>query len=610
MSGDTHMKLRILQTPLALAIAALCAPAFAVEANLGSDVKLTVDTTVTAGTNVRTTDPSPEVYGVVSALSIGFQPGRMGGNTGLNTLNFTKGDAFSTAIKAFIDADLNVKKNFGAVVRAKLWYDDELNNGDRLYGNFPNRFRPNAPLSDVGFARAAKFDGAMVSDAYAYAKVGLGGDSSIDLKAGRHVLNWGTAQIFPNGINVINGIDGAATARAGSLPEEQRVSNGMISAALSLGKNWGLDGFVQYEFKPTVQNPCGTFFSVTEFAPEGCNFVNALDVAGLPDQAALATGRFAKRLPDQLASDSGQWGMSLRWTKPEIGTELRAYAHNLHGRLPLIAAQLANIDGTHGAEPVIRLTSPNGIKYQMVYPEDIKTYGFSVNFTPNRTTRLTLEVAHRPDQPYAYNASDLIATFLTRDPRSALALYRSALTAPPGSTFNGWEEFKTTNIVFGVGKLFPGLLGSERWTAGVEFGFVKVGGLPDPATVRFGRSDDYGLAAVQGGATCVDLTRSQKACALDGFVTPTTWGVRGRIAASYPKLFAGVDVSPSLFFQQDVKGYAPNDFFIEGRYVLRPAVRFDVKPFFAEVAYVGTGGGTYNRNIDRDFFSLSVGAKF
>jgi hypothetical protein len=49
-----------------------------------------------------------------------------------------------------------------------------------------------------------------------------------------------------------------------------------------------------------------------------------------------------------------------------------------HSRTPSIRATNANIAGGYGSLATFsRLTNPNGQKYSLVYPEDIRLYGVS-----------------------------------------------------------------------------------------------------------------------------------------------------------------------------------------------------------------------------------------
>jgi len=76
---------------------------------------------------------------------------------------------------------------------------------------------------------------------------------------------------------------------------------------------------------------------------------------------------------------------------------------------------------------------------------------------------------------------------------------------------------------------------------------------------------------------------------------------------------AGSDVvwTPSLLWARDVKGYAHDGAYVEGRTLLRPALRAEVgRRYFGEIQYHRYTGGAYNLLIDRDHVSLVAGARF
>lgn len=597
---------------LSLGVLALTAgDARALELSLGDDVQLKARGTVTLGTMIRTEAPDPAVLGPLATARVDAAAGQLGGNAGGADLNFQKGDPVSTVLKGVFDLDIG-KKGFGLYLRGKAWTDQELAHGSRPYGNVPNGFAQNVPLSDAGFDPHAKFSNARLEDVNVYGKFDLAGNA-LELRVGRQVISWGTVLLTGGGLNVVNPVDLPGAQRPGATPDEIRIPVGMVSARLSLGQNWGVDGWVQYEFRHMVLPGCGTFFGSSNFAPTGCGYVSVLGGSGVNDPTALATGRYPKRNPDIEARDSGQYGISVAWKLPEMATELRAYLANYHSRAPSYRITNANVNGGYGSlgGSMSRLTDPNGIKYAMLFAEDIRMFGLSGTMAVSRTGRVYGELAYRPNQPLGFNPNDLVTAFLTRAPNTSLQLYRGTNAIPPGGSFDSYDRFKVATLTLGTAHAWPKLAGAERLSLVAEIGVSHVAGLPDPGTLRFGRTDDYGLAGVTGGAACVDTTFAQKSCALDGFITPNAWGVRMRLAATYPGVLGGATVTPSVMLAQDVSGYSFDGTFVEGRRTLRPAVRADWgNRYFAEVAYTRFSGGRYFNQIDRDNVAISGGIKF
>ena len=202
-------------------------------------------------------------------------------------------------------------------MRAIGWYDFTLGHADASYGNYSNRYQANAPLSDNGFAKEAKFGNVLFRDAYVYGEFDLPQGMVLDARLGRQVLNWGTSQFLAGGVNAaINPTDFVAMLRPGAAPQDAKLPLGMLSASLKLGKEWKLDGFVPYESRSNVLPGCGTYFDFASFVPPGCNMAAAIaaPIAGTPlssipaltEKSLLTNGLFIHRGQDASASDAGR----------------------------------------------------------------------------------------------------------------------------------------------------------------------------------------------------------------------------------------------------------------------------------------------------------------
>lgn len=600
------------QLAVVFAIAGGATSAPAADFKLSDKIEATISATITTGTGIRTENPSPSNYGSIAGSRVGRSDGLTSPTSGGPDLNFGRGKPYSTVLKGFADVDIH-GRTFGAFTRLKAWYDYELENGDRPYGNYPNGFAQGVPLSDNGFAREAKFSGAHFTDAYVYGKFDLDAENRLDGRLGRQVVNWGTAQLTTGGINVINPRDFAAAQRPGALPQETRIPVGMLYGNFAAGKRWGVDGFVQYESRHDVLNGCGTFFNVATYAPTGCEQANVLPIS---EPTALATGRYVHRAPDVEAKDSGQFGGALRYTASALNTELRAYAMNYHSRSFSVrginaGSGVSTAPGTAGA--IARLTAPNGLRYALIYPEDVRLFGLSFDTRRGAATRIFGEVAYRPNQPLSINFADLADAFVARNPNSILnrpASGKNALALPPGAIFDAFDRYKVTTASVGVNQGLPGMLGAQRVVVAAELGWSHVANLPDPGTLRYGRSDAYGVAAVPG-FPCTD-SYPGKTCAQDGFITQNAWGYRARIASTYDDAFLGAALTPSFVVAHDVKGYSYDGAFLQGRVLLSPGLRAEWgRKYFAEILYTRfTNAARYSMLVDRDNVALVAGANF
>lgn len=95
-------------------------------------------------------------------------------------------------------------------------------------------------------------------------------DHPLNARVGNQVINWGEGLYFQNGINAINPIDVAALRRPGSQVKEALLPVPMLYANLGLTDNLNMEAFYQLQWRRTVLEGCGTYFSTNDFMPEGC----------------------------------------------------------------------------------------------------------------------------------------------------------------------------------------------------------------------------------------------------------------------------------------------------------------------------------------------------
>src|SRR4030081_3514853 len=217
-------------------LAGMSLPLAAAGFKLADEVEATVHGAVTFGTTIRTQSPDPSVYGVTASTRVPeVAPGQVSGNGAGNDLNFKKNRPVSTVLKGLVDLELK-RRNLGVFVRAKAWHDFELKDGDRAYGNTPNGYAQNVPLSDKGFDPEAKFSNARLADLYGFGTFNVADDTPLDLRVGRQSVYWGTSRFVAGGINVINPVNAPARLRPGALPQEGNIPVAMTYANLGGGR--------------------------------------------------------------------------------------------------------------------------------------------------------------------------------------------------------------------------------------------------------------------------------------------------------------------------------------------------------------------------------------
>ena len=98
----------------------------------------------------------------------------------------------------------------------------------------------------------------------------------------------------------------------------------MFFASVGLTDSVSLEGFYLLEWEKTKADPCGTLFSTADFAADGCGPVV---LGGDVDERLILKQHeqqlktpennwrvtIAERLEDDEASDSGKYGLAVRW---------------------------------------------------------------------------------------------------------------------------------------------------------------------------------------------------------------------------------------------------------------------------------------------------------
>lgn len=125
-------------------------------------------------------------------------------------MNFSKNDAISQIVKGLTEFKLNGKQQ-GAVISGKYWYDHAYETG---HGNLK-------PFDDSEWPALAKFKGIQLWDAYLWKNFALDNGQALNVKLGKHALNWGKSQFFQNGLNAVSAFDFAAMNRPGGMLKKE-----------------------------------------------------------------------------------------------------------------------------------------------------------------------------------------------------------------------------------------------------------------------------------------------------------------------------------------------------------------------------------------------------
>jgi hypothetical protein len=322
--------IKSLKRPLPMLVAALCASGTAQAIDFAAGGwNGSFNTTMSFGQTWREEARDPRLIGTAdggTGRSVNIDDGE---------LNYRKGRV-SSAYKVVSELSLD-RENFGLFVRGSLLYDDlvEDSQTDRT------------PISESGKNLAGSY--LRLLDAFVYGRWDLAGHE-LDIRAGRQVVNWGESTFIQGGINnSINHFDVSALRVPGSELREAYLPQEILKVSLGVTDNLTAEAIGIFDWDRTEPEPVGSYFSGNDFVPRGGDQV-FLGFGAFSDQGTDFTslgGPFIEnfqavpRGPTVEPSDSGQYGMALRWFLPDFsqGTEFGFYFVNYHSKLPLISGR-------------------------------------------------------------------------------------------------------------------------------------------------------------------------------------------------------------------------------------------------------------------------------
>ena len=169
------------------------------------DVEASLDTTVSYGVAVRVQKQDKDLIAKI--------------NDNDGNLNYKRG-IISNAVKLTSDLDIRYQ-NIGLFVRGTGFFDHENENGEREH----------TPLNDEAKALVGKDIDLL--DAYVTANMDFD-EVSVDVRFGKHVLNWGESTFIQNGINAVNPFDVSKLRVPGAELREALVAVPLVSTVMEL----------------------------------------------------------------------------------------------------------------------------------------------------------------------------------------------------------------------------------------------------------------------------------------------------------------------------------------------------------------------------------------
>ncbi|WP_095056886.1 DUF1302 domain-containing protein [Pseudomonas sp. Irchel s3f7] len=584
--------------PLALAVlAVLAGPASATTFDLNEDWSLSTKTSLSVGSSWSTQSPDKSLMTRANALQAqGVRANGSSVSADDNRLNFEDGDPISQVFKGLTDFSLDGQGQ-GAFVRFKYWYD-------HAYETRQGRFKD---FDDSGWDDLSKFKGFEMLDAYVWKDFQIA-EHPLNVKVGNQVLSWGEALLIQNGINVINPLDVSAFNRPGVEIKEGQLPVEMISFSFGLTDTTNLEGFYQYNWRPSVLDGCGTFFASSDAIQKGCGPLYLSQVQ--TDQQMQASGLYATSRGNESPSDNGQFGFALRQMIPALNdAEAAVYFINYHSRLPYFTLDAKNT--------AIRGTFPGRIQapsYAAAFPEDIRLYGISLNgVEPITGISLAGEVSYRPNMPLAINAPDVNVAVISGAAGSSWVQLPPGFNVNRGNRFDAWERKGVWQATASATQAIDNILGATRLSLFGEAGVVHIDDLGDE---RLGRNAAFGRSSTRNGIPCNTAASgvTNQYCTDKGFATDWSWGYRLRASLEYSDVLPGINLIPAVNWRHDVEGYSydPQGPFQEGQQALGVSLTsVYMNDYSVELAYnTFFGSNDYSTLDDRDFASVSFKADF
>ncbi|KZX63483.1 MULTISPECIES: DUF1302 domain-containing protein [unclassified Alcanivorax] len=575
---------------LALGLLTAAAPAMAGEKQINDDISLKWNLKASVGAISRMESARKE------NLFAGDTPGGTSSSAVSDdgNLNYDGGEVVSAVAKAVGDVNLQYR-NYGLFVRAKGWYDYVQKEKDVPHGNFPNEFVGGEPLSDDGFDRNSKFQGATFQDVFVHGTFQVN-EQPLKLKAGRQTLLWGRSLYSRGSLSALNAIDLAALHRPGAEYTEFLKPAGMVTADYQFTDRLSMKSFYQYEWRAANLDGCGTFFSTLDNTAVGCDATFSSSVI-IPNKTAFENGLYIPRRDEKEPDDGGQYGLKFDYAFPKSKAKVGAYFLNYHMRLPIYSVTKEDSPLAQG------ITAGNDIAYFYEYPEDIQVIGLTADKTFEGIGNLAMNLSYLPDMPVQINTPDLTTSRVLEANGVPAAAAQGFATVPQdtidyvygsGNDVTGFKEFDIQRAEFTFTTVIPKVLGAQKTIVSAQVGSEFIQDLPDQEDMRFRRHTNFGVG---------DLGE-------DGYVTDFSWGYQLTLKSTYANAIGPVTLTPSLTLQHGVEGYSSDDALQEDQRSLGLGIGMGYKKLSADLSYTTYNDASYSVVNDRDYLSLSTTYNF
>lgn len=646
---------------LAFAAFGMAATASASEFQIG-EVDVVTQVTISSGFGIRMQDRDPRL--ICPQNIAGGTATTCNGDDG--NLNFDVNDPIFATIKAQGEVTLNWQ-NFTVYGRAQGFYDGIYDNGDLATSPGVTGYRDLSGRQTAAARHVSSHDYELM-DLWVRGRFPIG-STELTAKLGLQSISWGEALVTPLSLAQVNSFDQSKLRTPGA--EIRDAVRSMPAAVLTYDVGGGvtLEAFYQFDFRSSVTDPAGSFFSTTDVGGKGgAGFGGSQDFDQiLPDGGGISVPLGPKF---ENNSNGDNFGVAMRYFSPELNnTEFGFYFANITPRSPVPSfligsgenfitgaelatdpaiqarlvtgavqnflaanpgatpAQIAAVQAAAAGNLAALATADNAKNSQIVLtnPGDTQMFGFSFNTTIDWLgISVAGETAYMKDLPvlidgetYATSfvcgivpAGGLPCNFVGRG--NQLSTFLGTASQFEGGRVDGYlikdvQTFLLRGIKsFGASDLPARILQSNSVNFLAEFGAVY-SNLPDENVLAM-EAPGNGLPGAGAAVDPTDPLASKHKAASDW-----SGGVTAVLSASYPDALFGANLTPSIRFQTGLFGNTP----LTGGYVEHAsalAFQIDAEYLLAWKASLGYtnyfGGGRQNLLNDRDFFQMTVSYSF
>ncbi|MDR3438748.1 MAG: DUF1302 family protein [Telmatospirillum sp.] len=322
---------------------------------------ISFDSTLTAGTGIRTRKPSCQLI-TAGASGAGAPQGCLGPYNGLGDqgdLNYKAGQAFTTYLKGTHELLVATPDDWKFLGRFS-WLKDFTAANNSGYVSATNPTGLSMPRSVQDDLRTQ----VRLLDLWGAKSFQLNGEEA-RIRVGEQVINWGESVFLAGGINQTNAIDVMRLSQPGTQLKEVFLPAPIVSLASGLGHGLNAEVYYQALWNADYLPPTGSYWSMTNGLGTGHNDYNYANIQ---------------------KPHSQQYGASLRWQPEGTSINFGTYLISYQDKIPVVGFNTA---GTQ----------------EWVYVPNRRLYGLSASF-PIGDWAVGSELSYRPRDTVTLNPVD------------------------------------------------------------------------------------------------------------------------------------------------------------------------------------------------------------